>query len=89
MKRYDPKQLNQAIVSNEPFVTDEHRSLDGDTLRFTPVSGDTQSFEPIRSSPSDVFIGDTMRVKIPDAQEKTFAGNWEEHSSWTYLLNRS
>ena len=70
MKRYDPKQLNHTIVSNEPFVTDEHRSLDGDTLRFTPVSGDTQSFEPIRSSPSEVFKGDTMRVKIPDAQEK-------------------
>ena len=71
MKRYDPEQLNNTIVSKEPFVEEKKHNLSGDTMRFTPVSNDTISFEPIRTTPSDFSTGETTRISIPDAAAKS------------------
>lgn len=66
MKRYDPEQLNKTIVSNRSFVDEKKQMLDGDTLRFSPVSDDTVSFRPIRSTPAAPISGDTMKIALPD-----------------------
>lgn len=65
MKRYDPEQLNKTIVSGEPFVGGKSDDLSGDTMRFSPVTGDTVSFRPIRNAPTLPVSDDTMKVALP------------------------
>ena len=72
MKRYDPEQLNNTIVSDRAFTDIKSKSgLSGDTMRYTPVSGDTLSFEPIRGNPSKKISSDTVRITFPGTAQET------------------
>lgn len=71
MKRYDPEQLNNTIVSGEPLVEPTKKPLSGNTQRFTPVTSDTVSFTPIRDKPAAQASDDTMKIAVPGKMPKS------------------
>lgn len=64
MKRYDPKQLDNTIVSDDSFITNKGRNLKDDTVRFSPVSGNTISFKPVSNSSGVPLSGDTQKIPL-------------------------